>query len=342
MQLERRQEFERNEKLEDLLQEINNILEIAEDRILERYHMPRYPVVLIVGCGRSGSTLMLQWLARTGRFSYPTNLLSRFYAAPYIGARIQQLLTDSQFNFRNELAEFHNEIQFSSLLGKTQGTLAPNEFWYFWRRFFHYGEIQHLNKDALRKINKSKFVSELAAIEATFNKPMALKGLIINWNIPFLSSILDKVLFIHITRHPLYNAQSLLEARTSFFGSWKQWYSFKPREYDKLKNLDPYEQVAGQVYFTNRAIEKGLAQIDNSRWIKVSYEEFCKAPAELFNHILEKFAQQGCKVKWSYTGLENFQSTNRIRLNQEDLKEIIGAWKNFSGKDISIDDKGTD
>ena len=342
MQLERRQEFERNEKLEGLLQEINNILEIAEDRILERYHMPRYPVILIVGCGRSGSTLMLQWLAHTGRFAYPTNLLSRFYAAPYIGAKIQQMLTDPQFNFRNEFADFHNEIQFSSMLGKTQGTFAPNEFWYFWRRFFPYEEIQYLDAEALRKTNKSKFASELAAIESVFDKPLALKGLIINWNIPFLSSILDKVLFIHITRHPLYNAQSLLEARTSFFGSWRQWYSFKPIEYENLKDLDPYEQVAAQVYFTNRAIEKGLAQIDNSRWIKVSYEEFCKAPAELFNQILKKFAQQDYKVKWNYTGLKYFQSTNQIKLNKKYLNRIIGAWKIFSGKNISIDDQGTD
>jgi hypothetical protein len=120
------------------------------------------------------------------------------------------------------------------------------------------------------------------------------------------------------------------------------WYSFKPREYDDLKDLDPFEQVAGQVYFTNRAIENGLAQIDNSRWIKVSYEEFCKAPAELFKHILEKFAQQGFRVKWSYTGVKNFQPTNRIRLSEEDLKETIGAWKHFSGRNISIDDQGTD
>ena len=342
MRLERRQEFERNEKLEGLLQEINSILEIAEDRILERYHMPRYPVVLIVGCGRSGSTLMLQWLARTGRFAFPTNLLSRFYAAPYIGARIQQMLTDPQFNFRNELGEFSNEINFSSLLGKTQGLLAPNEFWYFWRRFFPYGEIQYLDDQALEKVDVSSFVAELAAIEAAFGKPLALKGLIINWNIPFLSSILDKVLFIHVTRHPLYNAQSLLEARTSFFGNQRQWYSFKPREYDDLKDLNPYEQVASQVYFTNRAIEKGLAQIDNSRWMKISYEEFCDAPAEVFKQILGKLEQQGFRVKWSYPGVKNFQSTNQTRLSEKDFNEIIRAWENISEKDISIDVKRTD
>jgi hypothetical protein len=169
MQTERQQAFRRNERLEALLQEINEMLETAEDRILENYRMPRYPVIFIVGCARAGSTLMLQWLASTEKFAYPTNLLSRFYAAPYIGARIQQVLTDPQFNFRDEFDDLNPKIHFSSELGKTRGTLAPNEFWYFWRRFFHYGEIQQLDEDALKRVDVLKFVSELAALEAAFD-----------------------------------------------------------------------------------------------------------------------------------------------------------------------------
>jgi hypothetical protein len=342
MKFERREEFKRNENLEYLLKKTNDIIGPAEEKILENYRMPKYPVVLIVGCPRSATTLMMQWLAGTGNFAYPTNLLSRFFGAPHVGALIQQLLTAPEFNFRNEILDFETEISFSSDLGKTKGALAPNEFWYFWRRFFLYGEIQYLDEQALEKVDVARFVAELAAIEAVFDKPLAMKGLIINWNIPYVSNILENVLFIYTKRHPFYNIQSLLEARVKYYSDRSMWYSFKPREYDDLKDLDPFEQVAGQVYFTNRAIENGLAQIDNSRWIKVSYEEFCKAPAELFKHILEKFAQQGFRVKWSYTGVKNFQPTNRIRLSEEDLKETIGAWKHFSGRNISIDDQGTD
>lgn len=339
MEIERQPEFRRNEKLEGLLDEINRILEQAEDRIIEPYHMPRYPVVLIVGCARAGSTLVLQWLACTGQFAYPTNFLSRFYAAPYIGARIQQLLTDPQVNFRNEFADLSTEIQFCSELGKTKGILAPNEFWYFWRRFFHYGEIQYLDEDALARVNTSKFVSEIAAIEAASDKPFALKGLIVNWNIPFISSLLDRVVFIHITRHPLYNAQSLLEARTRYFGSPGEWYSFKPREFEKLKELEAFEQVAGQVYFTNRAISKGLEQIDESRRLEISYESFCKDPASLFDQITSKFVQQGFNVDWCYKGPPEFTTRNQQRLSDEETGRIVEAYKRFSGIDSKHDYK---
>ena len=268
MQTDRQKDFRRNEDLEDLLKEINGILETAEDDILKNYVKPRYPVVFIVGCARAGSTLTLQWLANTGNFAYPTNLLSRFYAAPYIGARIQRLLTDPRFNFRDEFYDFDQQVNLSSELGKTRGILAPNEFWYFWRRFFHYGEIQQLDEDALKQVDAVKFVSELAALEAAFEKPFVLKAHIINWNIPFVANSFDKVLFIHVVRQPLHNAQSLLESRNKYFGTIDKWYSFKPPEFEQLRKNSPYEQVAGQIFFTNEAIGKGLDQISPNCWMR--------------------------------------------------------------------------
>ena len=331
MKFERQETFSRNENLEQLLKEINNsILGPIEEEILEGYRIPKYPIVLIMGCARSGTTLMIQWLANTGRFAYPTNLLSRFYRAPYIGAKIQQLLTDPKFDFNQEILDFNSEICFVSNVGKTKGALAPNGFWYFWRRFFPDDELS-----LTEEVDDARLVAELAAVEAVFGKPFVLKGMVVNWNIPYLSSILEKVLFIFTERHPFYNIQSLLETRVKYFGDRKAWYSFKPKEYDMLKDLDPFKQVAGQVYFTNRAIEEGLKQVDAARGLRVSYEEFCTAPERVFNQITEKFSQQGYRVNWSYTGPEQFQSTNQVRLPRGDCKRIIDAYKGFSGMDIT-------
>lgn len=330
MNSDRQKDFRRNEELEALLKEINGILEGAEEGIIKNHSKPRYPVIFIVGCARAGSTLTLQWLANTGAFSYPTNLLARFYGAPYIGARIQQVLTDPKFSFRDEFYDLNQKVHFSSELGKTQGTLAPNEFWYFWRRFFHYGDIQQLDEDALKRVDAIKFVSELAALEAAFDKPLVLKAHIINWNIPFISDIFDKVLFLHINRQPVQNAQSLLESRKKYFGTIDEWYSFKPPEFVDLKARGPYEQVAGQVYFTNQAISKGLDQINSDRWMKVNYEEFCKDPATVFSTIKDKFIKQNCTVDWNYTGPETFECKNQIRLSEEAARQISEAYKTFA------------
>jgi len=232
---QRQGKFRRNEHLEGLLKEINGLLRHVEDKVLHNFSMPKYPVLFIMGNPRCGTTVMMQWLASTEKFCYPTNLLSRFYSAPYIGAKIQQLLMDKKYDFNNEIVDHNNKIDFTSDIGKTKGALSPNEFWYFWRRFFPYEEIQYLEEESLKKIDARKFVAELAAIEAVFDKPFALKGGIANLNIPFLSDVIDKAVFLYVKRHPFYNIQSILNARVKQLGSREVWYSFKPREYESLK-----------------------------------------------------------------------------------------------------------
>jgi hypothetical protein len=336
VKLNRQREFQRNERLEELLREINGLLGPVENEVIGRYRMPKYPVLFVVGAPRCGSTLMMQWLARTGEFAYPSNLLSRFYDAPYIGAKIQQLLTAPEYNFNNEILDFASDISFSSSLGKTRGALAPNEFWYFWRRFIPNVEPRYLNEEELEAVDGGRFAAELAAIEAVFDKPLAMKGLILELNIPFLSGLLDKALFVFVRRHPLYNIQSLLEARVRYFGDRRSWYSIKLQEYDWLADLEPIEQIAGQVYFTNRAIEDGLGLLDGARSLIVDYERFCAEPAEVFNQILDKLAQQGYHTRADYAGPQQFQSTNQVRLSEEDWAAIQAAYKRFSGIDLVV------
>jgi hypothetical protein len=328
--VERTKKFRRNEDLEDLLKELNELLEPLENNIIRQYDTPKFQLVLLVGCARSGSTLMMQWLANTGEFAYPTNFLSRFYAAPYIGAKIQQMLTNPKYRYRDEFSDFGRPITFSSELGKTSGVLAPNEYHYFWRRFFNYGEIQYLDEIDLEKVDTHNFCAELAAMEAALEKPLAMKGLIINWNIPFVYRVLPHTLFIYIKRNPIYNAQSLIEARENFLGDRKQWYSFKPPEYHFLENLDQYQQVAGQVYFTNRAIEQGLIWVNKRNWMTITYEEFCQFPEKTYQNIRDKLAFHGYALSPKYEGPKHFTSTNCIRLENEHFNMIERAYEKFS------------
>lgn len=334
MEYTRTKSFERNEKLERLLEELNDLLAPVEAKVIAEYRMPRYPVVFVVGVPRCGSTLMMQWLANTGRFAYPTNLLSRFSRAPFVGAKIQQLLADPEYSFRDEILDFAHELSFSSSLGKTTGALSPNEFWYFWRRFIPNTEPQYLDRETLSKVKSAEFVAELAAIESVFGRPWAMKGIILELNIPFLSSILDKALFLFVRRHPFYNIQSLLESRARYFGNRRDWYSIKPREYEVLKDLDPFDQVAGQVYFTNRGIQKGLDQIDTARTLVVGYEDFCNNPKLAFDQIVTRFHQLGVHVHWEYEGPRQFTSANQVRLPEQDCTRILAAYQRWSGLEI--------
>ncbi len=182
----------------------------------------------------------------------------------------------------------------------------------------------------MQKVDTVNFLAELAALEAAFDRPLLMKAHIINWILPFIARTIKKVLFIHITRDPLYTAQSLLESRRKYFGTIDTWYSFKPPEFEALKLCSPWAQVAGQVYFTNDAISRGLQAIDQKLWMRVRYEDFCANPTEVFSAIQEKFSQQAETLDCNYKGPERFDCGNRLRIGPEEKEEIMKAYADFS------------
>ncbi len=325
-------EFRRNPKLEQLLGELNGLLSVCQEAVNRKYESLRFPILLLMGAPRSGTTLFMQWLVESQCWGYPSNLISRFFEAPYIGARVQQVLIEN--DFRNEITEFKENVPYESTLGKTQGALAPHEFWHFWRRFFTLGpEADIPSPESLAQTDVARFKRELASLEAALEKPLALKGMYLNWNIPFLDSIFDRVLFIHVKRDPAYVIQSLLESRQKFFGSEGMWYSVRPPEYTWLKDLDPVSQVAGQVYFVRKAVEAGMTQVAEPRRLSVDYERFCETPAETWEAIRSKMAAQDYTLDGEYTGPRSFEAANHIRVSPERWKDIQESFRAIQRND---------
>lgn len=315
--------------LECLLSELNTDLQPAEKVLMSRHELAStmpFPLVLVIGPLRSGTTLFMQWLANTGLVAYPTNLLSRFYQAPILGAKIQLLLTDPRYNFRNELGEFAQHSEYSSLNGKTTGVLAPNEFWYFWRRFLaDPGRDVWADEELLETMDIQALRTELVGVMDVFQKPFAAKGMLFNYNIPFLDSILDKALFIQIKRDTVTNVASVLEARKRQLGSENAWYSFRIPEYAALKDLDPINQAAGQITAINKAVTQGLSTVASKRKLFVEYEDFCASPERFFRMITEKLDLH--KSETPYTGPSNFHVTRTSDIsNKLAIERAIAAF----------------
>lgn len=310
----RQKEFQKNFELEKYLEELNGNLECAERQLLYQKQQ-KYPVILVMGALRSGTTLTMQWLANTKEFAYPTNIMSRFYKAPIIGAKIQKMLFDPKYNFRNEIIDFNEEIPYISQNGKTQGALSPNEFWFFWRRFFPYEEqkVDYLPDEKLEYVvDREKFLNEIYGIADVFQKPVAMKGLIANYNIGFLDHILKNVVFLYIKREPCSNIASVLEARKRQHGNIKDWYSFRIPEMEQLMKLsDPVMQAAGQVYFINQAIERALKRVSDERKMEVQYEQFCENPEKYYHILWEKLNRQGYEISKKYFGESRFEITRK-------------------------------
>lgn len=326
-------QFRRNAELEGLLDELNGLLAGPQAEVLAAHTRPRQPVVFVMGCARSGTTLAMQLLAASGWFGYPSNLISRFYAAPYIGARIQQMLVARKYAFGDELAAGAGDgaLDFSSALGKTRGMLAPNEFWYFWRRYFPPIDVHPYSENQLQGVDQAGFRAELAALEAALERPLAMKGMIMNWNIPFLAELLDNVLFVHVKRDPFFNMQSLWLARRQFFGDDAAWYSFKPPEYEALRQRPVAEQLAGQVFHTNRAIEAGLAQVPEASRLVLDYEELCLDPAAVLARLAARLEQLGCRLPGRCQVPERFAPARSVKLPGADAAALEQAYAALAG-----------
>jgi Sulfotransferase family len=323
----RKPAFRRNTELEKLLRTLNRLLACSENAALKHFPdgLDDHPVIFVMGPHRSGTTLFMQWLARSGLAAYPTNLLSRFYGAPVIGAQVQLLLTDPRFNFRNEILDFNSPISFESQNGKTQGALAPNEFWYFWRRFLPFGELDWLpDEELFRVVDREKMVAELSGLTRVFGKPFALKAMILNYNIPFLDAVFKKALFVRIQRNPLTNVASILEARRRQQGSKSEWYSFKIPEYPQLKDLDPVTQSAGQLYYINKAVSRGMSSVTTERKLVVQYEEFCADPGAVFQQLIERLDLE----RRTCPGPERFElSRNHDLSRREAIQEALSKFE---------------
>ncbi len=323
--------FIRDNSLEKVLFELNTAFEGLFLDDINR--LDDHPIIMIMGCPRSGSTILLQYLASLGIFSYPSNLIARFYKNPFVGIKIQQALYDydpiNQMGFEEVLAE-----KSKSYLGRTVGALMPSEYWYYWRQYFKFGEYNQLKKEELETVDMKSFYKNLNAYQYLTGKPLVLKGMILNWHIPFLYKTNKRIIFINIKRDHFYTAQSLLKARETFFNDKTKWFSFKPEEYKFLKENHYLDQVAGQTVFTERAVTNGIETLPDENVLNVNYSEFCEDPFYVVKQLKEKL------IKLDYdldlTSINNkevtFTESKHISLDREDeitLRNAINKYLNF-------------
>jgi hypothetical protein len=189
--------------------------------------------------------------------------------------------------------------------------------------------------DELRqKANLPRFRDELNALANIFEKPFAMKAMIMNQNIPELAEQFDKPLVIWIRRDPIFNIQSALEARKRQYGDINTWYSFKIKEYPHLKDLDPLESVAGQIAAINGSVEQGIADLPDYKKLVVQYEDFCQRPEFYFNEITRRLVEQGgmsAEDIPEYSGETFFSNTNRWRLEEYSQEDVERVYKAVSG-----------
>lgn len=282
---DRTEAFKKDIRVEEILDLLDDKLSPIEDELTSGYNSTRYPTVFIFGCARSGTTVLHQYLVQNTKCIYPSNFISRFYYAPYLGGMYYKLFTD--LDKKGELLDSRKERKefFSSDLGKTKGIHSPNEFWYFWRKYFPINERGTIEKQKIIQKESNRFRRSIYGLQNFYEGPFITKGMIANNCIDYLEKLFPKAIFIFLQRDLYANAKSLYKARIDYFNDPQQWYSFYPKEKQLYEGMKPEEQVVQQILDTNKEIKDSLSRCKKNRVITVDYSSFCQSPENVLTKL---------------------------------------------------------
>ena len=319
--------FEKSESQEEFLAHMNEVLADFDSTIS---HPPEreWPLLFIVGVPRSGTTLLHQLIVTSLEVGYVNNLIAAFWRAPNVGIRLSRKL----------LGDEVPPSRLSSEFGRTTGIHEPHEFGYFWSEALGYGELTE--ESAPMSIDWDDLRSTLLQMAQTAGKPMAFKAMLTNWHVDHITQAIPEARFVWIRRDPFQTAVSLIESRSSFLGSSREWFSLKPLGYQGLQSRSVEEQVAFQVMAINRRVRDAFESIDSGRVFDTEYESLCLDPVSVMNAVRDMLTTGGTEVAWRHAipgkllaHRRSIADTERLGIDAVRLKQWLKHYALEMGAD---------
>ena len=264
--------------LEKAIALMNESLIGPEELLIDDFKSPELPILFVIGAQRSGTTVLTQSLAGLYNISYPSNLIARFWRAPYLGALLSQSLKVNA-----------EKMLFNSKFGATDGISGPHEFSYFWRHWFP-GSAINAAECIISKKKQTILNKHFAAWQSVNNEPLLFKNLLeVIPNIQNLSSIFPTAVFLNIIRDDFFVIQSTYESRKNYSGNYESWFGIKPKNYKKIMQIDdPLIQTTEQVFYLKKDIDESLSKIPENRYININYEDLIADPEKNISRIESK------------------------------------------------------
>lgn len=227
-----------------------------------------YPIVLIIGAPRSGTTLVHQVLARHLDVSYFNNAINLFpRSSRYIGKLFSRGGGASRIAYRSHY-------------GSSARLSGPNDGFSIWNHWL--GADRYAAPEVVSPANAQDLRAFFEAWFSGIPKPFLNKN---NRNVDCahaLSEILPEAVFVEVRRNPMAVAQSLLRARDYIQGDLHRPWGLHSDKFS-VPEVDPVEQVCKQIGSISQRLEAVRTQIDGERYRTIEYEAFCADPA---GHVL--------------------------------------------------------
>jgi len=276
----------------------------------------KFPPLFIVGCPRSGTTIIYQYLMNSFNFSYFPNITRNYYNACVLSSLIGKLL-------------FKYTPVFESKHGISEGALAPNDGWEVFHRWFpKYDHSQPVKTNRLYELK-----SIVRLLEIVFQAPFINKNNNNCARVKSLSDLFPDALFIFISRDTKSTVQSILKARTENHILPNEWWGAAPLQFYNQCFSTELEQAVYQVQGIRDHLKQSAIQISKENQLWMSYEEFCLEPEKLKKWVFEKYKKSGVMLKGRNTQPpKSFNVKTTHHFDTPDLDEQFNdALKKYAG-----------
>lgn len=297
------------EAITQLVKPVDYCLKPLERSLLAQDNKSDYPLLLIVGPPRSGTSLVHQVLASCLDVTYFTNFNAMFRKSPLSAVRYFQ----KQFE--------PGPIAGENLYGNTSGFRGVNDAFHVWNRYL--GIERYDAMSSLDESTASEMCEFFKAWTSITSRPLLNKN---NRNLActtLLSELLPNAHFIGVRRNPIHVAQSLLQAREWVQGNREIGWGLNSIDTSTDKNtMDDVEAVCRQVAANEKLFERQREAVGKNRWTDVSYEAFCDAPQDVVLEIASVHPSIKLRSSQRIETLLPFVNTNQDRLGQEEVSRI--------------------
>ncbi len=247
------------------------LLSSLESMILLAKRKNNLPPVFVVGCPRSGTTIISQYLLAKYKFAYFSNLDRANANFPIVSAIWNQSAKKFQPEFRNQY-------------GQIKGIHAPGDGWEIFHRWFSYYYHPIKNNSSIHQLKTT-----IAYYESIYGWPFFVKNNANSLRIIELSTLFPNAIIVVIQRNIYENINSIIKGKKKNQIPDDQFWGTGP---DNALIPDiPKDPVANSVYqylFINKFITSSIKKISHKKVLTINFSEFKKNPSA----FLEKFA--GC------------------------------------------------